>query len=344
MHGDDKFAVRVGALMLLAIATAATLVLVFDHVQTGHKIKAHVEFSHLGGLREGADVQVAGQIIGEVGRIELVRSGVIAHVRIDTSRAYMAPVNGDWFVSYKGIVGERYIEVGPALDGSPPARPVQDGDVIRGFEPPQIDRLANASLQSVLTMRWAAEEFGPAARELAGALDETFTTLDKLEPYDGAYWNGLRAGVALYDEAGKTTEFWRQSDTTLASVAAIPGRAAALLAYSRHRLDGLQSRFDQLRSEVDRLAPMMSGEQLSKFERVVDQSRALMAQVRSGLAVSLEMLAMIEAGQGTLGALLQDVELRDSLKEALKLNKRQFWRLIGHRDMDKLKESAPPAQ
>ncbi len=132
----DARAARLGGAVLLVVAAAVGFAIFFaDRVHIGASVRIEVYFGHVGPLQEGASVMVAGRRIGAVDAIALVPAaglpadhplagtgGAVAYLRIDQARRDMAPVNGEYFISSRGALGERYLEIGPPRAGAAYAR------------------------------------------------------------------------------------------------------------------------------------------------------------------------------------------------------------------------------
>ena len=331
---EDRLYTRVGAgviaLLLLAVAAVSAL----GDVSLHEKVRVKVFFSHVGGLKEGADVQVAGRVIGEIKAIEFANTGgIVAHAVIEQRYAHMAPINGDWFVNSKGIIGERYLEVGPPADGGEWARTVQDGDELQGITPPELDRLAAISLSNITTMRVLAREILPEARQLARELDNMAKILDDLQPKPGAFKRSYDAQVLLVDEAKKSGEYWGNTGVAMDNVRATQRKASALLARAGDEIGRVRARMDILEREIQRVRGAVDPARLEQFQVAIDESRRAMKKAEEGMRVAAELTQMIELGQGTIGGFAQDHEIRDAAKQMQRTIKRTGWEILGHPDM-----------
>ena len=122
---DGKLGVRVGAVTLvLLVLGVAYVVLLRGKLFLGPSVDVELYFAHVGSLKEGAPVMVAGRAVGKITAIRLVprdlagddhlladTGGAVAILRIDARRRGMVPINGEFFVSSRGLLSERYVEV-----------------------------------------------------------------------------------------------------------------------------------------------------------------------------------------------------------------------------------------
>src|SRR6185503_21381773 len=75
--------------------------------------------------------------------------GTVAIVAIDGGEAWKVPRNADIFVSSRGVLSERYLEVAP---GGDPAEPVREGNELRGADPPMLDTVLRRTWANMMTM------------------------------------------------------------------------------------------------------------------------------------------------------------------------------------------------
>jgi ABC-type transporter Mla subunit MlaD len=331
MTSEERLAVRVGAGMMVAIALGVAWLLVIGDISLRRHVGVRVTLSHVGGLHEGAAVQTAGRVIGEIRAIELAREGgVVLHAQIEQRYASMCPTNGDWFVNSKGIFGERYLEVGPPHGDVDWARTIRDGDEITGIDPPQLDRLAAMSMRNITTMRMVTDELMPEARELGRALDDTSRILDEIEPNPGRFAQSYAAGKALVGESRESIAFWEDTGTSVDDITALADKTRATLSRAGDQIGDLRARVELVAARVDGVRDKLDPDRLANFERALAESRDVLARMEAGFAVVEEMAAIVESGQGTIGGFMNDIELRDFAKRMQRIIKRQGWEVIGH--------------
>lgn len=77
--------------------------------QQGYPIFA--EFDSISGLREGADVEIAGVVVGKVEKIKLRDYLAVVKMRIDSS--VKIPEDSTVSIRTRGIIGDKFIEIVP---------------------------------------------------------------------------------------------------------------------------------------------------------------------------------------------------------------------------------------
>ncbi|ACY15808.1 MlaD family protein [Haliangium ochraceum] len=339
---DDRRATRVGALVLLIIAALVLGVIGLQRCDVRERIRATVYFTHVGPLREGADVQVASRVIGEVEAISLAPAhpgrssdhplgsddGVAVHVQVQARYAFMAPVNGSYFISAKGVVGERFIEIGAPPDNGPRERALAAGDEVRGVDAPHLDRALWQSYRSMIALEQAVAELSPHARALMRATEELSATLDQLEagPKARALMGSLEqlgdSASAMFEPLNQHTPSWSALTGLYGNTQRTLTRTQALLARVRERAELVQTRLARIVGSV----PEDLG---SRLQDILSEIQDSLAQAESAMASATALMAQLERGQGTLGKILGDPTLFEQVKTLFRIIKNQPWRVVG---------------
>ncbi len=345
---DDKLTRRVGGTVLVVGLLAAGLVLFMGGIHLRAGIECEVYFSHLGGLKEGADVEAVGRIIGVVQRVELVPAGrtdadhplagaegIGVKIRIEKRYSYMAPHNGEFFITSKGILGERYLEIGaPRAERTreliAPDRPLQDGDQIRGVDPARLDRVLRRSYANLVMTKIFLATLRPEGRKLRRAVDAVAQTLAELEPSPGAYRALGHALVTLRERAESVETKLKATGFELGDLRRLSDRVRANTSLTRRELDEIDTRLAALSAELERIDAAIPAGLRQRITAVADSSQASIDRLRAITETSRELFDMIERGEGNIGGILHDPEFSDNAKEIGKILKRQPWRTIGH--------------
>jgi phospholipid/cholesterol/gamma-HCH transport system substrate-binding protein len=345
---DDRLTRRVGSAVLLLALAAIGLVLGLDSIHLRAGVHVEVFFTHLGGLKEGADVQVAGRVIGEVKNVGLLPAGrtgadhplagaegIAVAVRIEQRYAYLAPRNGEFFITSKGVLGERFLEVGAPRDPRTreliePDRPVTDGDQIRGVDPAQMDRVLWRSYANLVMTEVFLDQLRPEGRKLRQAVERVAETLAEIEPEPGAYRALGRALTALQERATSVESKLRAMGVDLDDLSAITARVRANTTLTRAELDEIDARIAVLADELERIDAAVPRDLAARLEGLARTARGSIERLRAIETTSRELWATIERGEGNLGGLLHDPEFSDNAKEIGKALKREPWRTIGH--------------
>lgn len=341
---NERLARRVGAITLCVLGCAiAFFVFLFDKIELGSPTRIRVYFSHSTGLREHAPLVVGGQRIGHVESIESVLHGgdtplagavgTVAIVAIDDGEAWKVPHDADVFVSSRGLLSERYLEVAPGGDAS---TPIREGAQLRGADPPMLDTALRRTWANMLTFEAFVDEVGPelaalrtARIQLLGEVAAIAAEIEQLVP--------LISGVGpLIDEARELVVIAKQ--TYAQSLGGPQGLAAvdATLADARVLVR-------QLRVVIDQLAPLaarLEGDVLRIRDHVAARDPAgrasdVLARIRVAidkvdplLATAQDLAARFARHEGTIGRLMHDPEFPEDAKELGKILKRRPWRVI----------------
>jgi phospholipid/cholesterol/gamma-HCH transport system substrate-binding protein len=338
---NDRLATRVGGVVIVLVIIAGVLLVQLGNVQLGSFIKVTVFFEHTGALREGNAVTVAGREVGRVAAIRLVpdqlapeghplhgTGGVAVDLRIRKKLARMIPVNGDFFVNSKGLLGGRYLEVGPPPGDALWARTVVDGDQVRGIDPPRMDRVMQRSFANLMNTRMFLDAVTPEGRKLMRALDELGETLELVEPEPGAYAAAGASFARVGDELAELRAAWTGA-VDLDQAMGIAERAGLTIDAARVAIAGVRARVDRLEAEVDRIAASIPADTRQRFERAIEAARTATAKIDGILAETRALVAIYERGEGTIGALLNDPEFADDAKQLGIMIRSNPWRLVG---------------
>lgn len=338
---DERLTRRVGVVALLALLGLIVLLVGMQRVGLRPSFMATVYFEHVGPLREGAEVQVAGRIIGKVMAISLVparraaspehplagRDGVAVHVRLQERFAHMAPLNGTYFISAKGVLGERFLEIGAPSENQPYDRPLRAGDEVRGVDAPHLDRTLWRSYLSMQITQSFLSDIAPQVRSLMRVVGELSATLDQLGA--GPKARALATSLdELRAQARTVLAPWENGELTWSGLVATTERARSTLARTQALVAEIRERAAVATGTLARIEQQIPPElgdriadTLATVERAIERTRQTMATLE-------QLMAMIERGQGTVGALLRDAELFDDAKSLGKMLKNNPWRVV----------------
>jgi len=309
--------VRVGAATLVALVVAVALVLGLGdrHLRPGRRLT--VVISRIGALKSGAPLRLAGLDLGTVEEIRLDprRDGPVAvlDVWVDRRRAWLIRETSDLFLAQQGLLGETYLEVAPRP--GPPGPELADGATVRAVDPPPIDTLLATSYRNLVAATALLRDGFPEAATLGRALD------------------GLEATLATV--TGDGTAAWLAGRRLAAEVSAWPAGAptnlgASASALARSALPAVAARVDRLAAALGPVAARLGDGRLRRLAESLERVGPLLADAGRAQAAAEGLITYFNSGRGTLGALVQDVELADELKTMTRTLKREPWRALGH--------------
>lgn len=334
--------VVVVALVLLA---AVFVVVIWPRLQFSTGPRVQIAFHHVGPLREGAPVIVAGHTIGKVDSIALVppggvpeghplatTGGAVVWVELHAGRRRMFAANAEVFVSSRGFLSERYLEIGPPPDGAPPGPPVEPGAILVGVDPPQLDRALQRTWDNLQKSRQFLEEVRPEAEAFGASLDRLALTLATIEPMPGAVAVLIGKVRDVLSEVRTLRATLEGAGADPDSLYALADRAEATLGRVRAALDRVRASADLLLADLDRVRDHVGAVAPDTIARVratlADADRQL-ARLQALAANTRSLLAMIRRGEGSAFKLSNDPEFPEDAKELGRILKRTPWRVIG---------------
>lgn len=345
--GESRAQLAVGTAVLAALVVAVVFVLaIWPRLSFGGGARVEVAFAHVGALKEGAPLIVAGTAIGHIESITLVsreglpaghplagEGGAIVGVRVGTAGRRRWAANAEVFISSKGVLGTRYLELGPPPGGAAPGPAIAPGALVRGVDPPLIDRALQRTWDNLMVSRRFFDEVGPEARAVKVALTQLAATLAAAEPTPGA-WGELAAHVrAAIAEAQALGDALDAAGADPAALAALAARAEATLAHVRAQVDVMMTAADRLGAELARvrvLADRVAPAALARLRAVLADADRQLARAQALAANARGLLAILARGEGSLARLANDPEFPEDAKELGRIMKRTPWRILGH--------------
>jgi ABC-type transporter Mla subunit MlaD len=301
----------------------------------GRGVMIHVEMKTPGLLRVGGKLRLAGREIGEVrGMIASSdpRSAGRDH-RVDIEafvlRGFVNDVhrNSQVYVATPSVLGEAYLEIGPPADQAQPGPVIEDGDRLRGADPPEIDDLLAHSEKNLRLILALLRENRPEIEELLKAGDDLLTTLTGLPADRGQLGRIKDQFVRVLDDSTALVHTIRDAGG-VDRIKAITHDLSTIADEAGPELKQLGARIDVAMARLDELAAIFSPERraqlrsaLATFKKATRSGEAILKDVKS-------LANWVESGRGTVGAFFADKELFDDLHETHRIIKSQPWTFI----------------
>ena len=358
LAGTERLQTRIGAIALGVILGAiAFVVFLADRIELTDQVRFRVYFRHTGPLAEGADVIVAGERVGEVESIALVprgapgplggEPGVVARVRVEADDAWMVDRRGEFFVSSRGPLAERYLEAGPQpcerrartrpRDCTPasvvPREPIRGGAEVRGIDPPSMDRVLQRTWENLQTTRAFVDSVRPEFDALIARIDELRATLKEVEPAPGEWGRLAREAGGMIDGLRTLYDEMLGGGPGVDRIRATIGEGRAVMALARTRLAELDARWQPLVVALDRMMARLEqkgGAAGKRLAAAIERAQAAFAKLEPLRAKIQDIAGKIERGEGSIGKLSRDPEFPEDAKELGRILKRQPWKIIGH--------------
>ncbi len=318
---------RVGAGLILVLGAAATAVLGLSGRPLGRGHRFFVEVEQIGDLKTGSALKIAGQPIGMVTDFRFGASGrVQIEVFVDADASRHVYRNSELFISSVGVIGERFLEVGPPRAAVGP--PVQPGEVVRGVDPPRLDRMLQTTYQNLKQITDLLREVAPLMQEFLVLSDRITLRLQRLEGEPGrlqAIW--ARSQRAL-DEGRSTLAALREATDDFDRVRALGTRLDQLTERTGPDARAVRDRLDRVMDGMDRLAAIVPPAERRRLADAIDRFSHVATALERLSRDALTVAARVEAGEGTVGGLMQDLEIFDDIKIMHKVMKDRPWRIL----------------
>ncbi len=319
---------RVGAGLIFALGLGAAAVLGLSGRPLGRGHRFFVEVEQIGDLKTGSHLKVAGRAIGMVTDFRFGASGrVQVEVFVEADASKHVYRNSELFVSAVGVIGERFLEVGPPR-GELPGAVVKAGDIVRGVDPPRLDRMLQTTYQNLKQITDLLREVAPLMQEFLVLSDRINARMERLEGAPGrlrAIWE--RSQRAL-DDGRETLSNLREATDDFDRVRALGARLDQLTDRTGPDVRAVRDRLDRVMDGMDRLAAIVPAAERRRLADAIDRfshaATALERLQRDALAVA----ARVEAGEGTVGGLMQDLEIFDDIKIMHQVMKDRPWRIL----------------
>lgn len=324
---ETKLELKVGALVLLAIAGALALLFLMGELNFGRGARLTVDFSHTGNVVKGAPVKLGGVGVGKVEGISLHPTrrddlGLPMPVSIEVSLTdeAAAALKNDAAVtiSSQGPLGEPYLEVNPGAGST--AFDLKKS--LRGVDSPRIDLVSNRLARFLDVIGGAMERDPELVSKLLGGVAGLTRNVDGVLAENR---DDIHSLIAELSAAAKDL----RAIAAAAKVQLEPGgRAAALI-------DDASATAKQLRADVPGLTKEAQGA-LKGVNAVAGQFteedgkqlRAAMLRMAALSERADRIFKKIEAGEGTAGAMIQDKQVYDDLKSLLADLRKHPWKML----------------
>lgn len=270
-----------GLFTLLSLAILIIGLLWVDGCQfMDRHYQLEVVFTHVGGLRPGAPVQMAGVDIGRVGRVTLTPEGRVLVV-LNLTTAVTLKAGALVTVNTAGLLGEKIIEIIPG----PGPEDIRPGTRLQGKEPFSMEELFRETGEIMASLKRIATALDQFLTDQA-LLDRLAQTTTDLETITGnlAAFSSELAGADLNGViTGFKTITTRLSAINYEEINNLLATAADLSGFL-DRLNDLVAAFDPLQQELYRFLTEL---------RAGGQTAAAVTNILSALELTAEHLARL---------------------------------------------------
>lgn len=284
---------KVGAVVLVAVAVLATFILQMDDTSglfgTSLDVyRVQVRFNSIAGLGIDAPVRLAGVPVGRVESIELTNDGR-ALVTLRINNDVILREDSAAAVASLGLLGEKYLEISA---GTPAANVVVDGGSIRPAAPVSVD-------QMVVVMNQIAAD----AAEISNSFSNVF----------GGEGGERRMEAILRNMELLTADLSTIASSNRDSIRASTESVEELTAALQQSLPAMIEDYRALARQTNDLV----ANNRERVAATVDDTRALVASLDRSAATLEQIMEKINSGDGTASQLINTSDTSDRLNSAL---------------------------
>jgi phospholipid/cholesterol/gamma-HCH transport system substrate-binding protein len=324
---ERRLELKVGALVLGAIAGVLGLLWALGELSVGSQGLLLVDFAHTGNVVAGAPVKLGGIAVGKVEGVKLFPDRRDAQgrplpvqMRLDVDGATLAALGADTTVtvSSQGPLGESYLELNPG--GAPGS--LRPSEALRGVDAPRLD-VVSAQLASFLGA------FTQVLQDDPQAFSDLVRGLSEISSSGAAVLRENRSEVrTVFTELAGAAQDLRLIADLLRKALAPGGKGSQLLDDGAELVRGLKQTAPGLSKDAAKALAGLAA--VTQYLTPVDGKRlqAMLARLAEVSARADRILARLEAGEGTLGALHKDRQVYDDLRALLEDIRKHPWKLL----------------
>lgn len=331
---ESRIELKVGALVLAATVGVVLLLLLMGEINLARGAPVLVDFSHTGNVVKNAPVKLAGVIVGHVDSVELLptRRGpsndplpVQMALSVDPKVVQALRSDAQVTVSSAGPLGESYLELWPGHLEAPFDAKV----AIRGTDAPRLDVVSNKLAHFLESASSILEKDPDALSKLVRGVGGLTTTVDGVVTENR---DNLRA---LATELAATAKDLRALAATARGQLEPGGRASALLddaattaRFARQDWPELSKKANGALTGLSNVASPLTEEDGQRLKSMIARYQAAGEKLDTIAARADRLTAKLEAGDGTLGALMKDKQAYDDLKDLLADLRKHPWKML----------------
>lgn len=333
-NDESRLELKVGALLAAAIAGGLALLYLMGELHFGSAHHISVDFSHTGNAVKGAPVKMGGVPIGVIERIELLpeRRGtdheplpVRMTLGISSEAAASLRTDSMVTVSTQGPLGEPYLELWPGSD----QQPLDAKQAVRGIDPPRIDLVANRLAKFLDSASNSLENDPQAIGNLLTGVGNLSKTVDGVLTENRAQLHGLAFDLASAAKDLKVLSAMARTQLEPGGKAnALLDDSAATMRLARNELPELTKKASVALGGLAAVTAPLTEEDGQRLKAMIAKYQAAGDKLDGLAARAGTLLAKIESGQGTLGALAQDKQVYDDLKSLLSELRKHPWKML----------------
>ena len=282
-----RLELKVGIFVAIGLAIIAALMLVFSHGLSFSQptYLLHMKADTVGGLKKQAPVLLAGVQVGAVSDISLAEDGKSVVLTLKIDKRIKIYSDAKFSIDALGFLGDQFIAIRPQSNVEPL---LKDGDKVNGEPPFDLQEVARASLGFIHRVDETAQRLNSAIKRI----DEVVLAQTNLLSLSETIHNFKTVSESAIETVGQIGSLFKTNETTINGA-----------------VDNLSHFSDQLNKLADQLNDTVI------TNRVI-LTRAMKNLEGASRSVT-NLLGEVEAGQGTIGALLKDQQLKADLSQTM---------------------------
>jgi len=334
---ERSIEVRVGALILVAIALLGAFVVLMGGLTFQPTLTVGIWFQNPGGLSAGAPVRISGVKVGRVTELEFLAGKqarpagsdalIRAVAKIETRYAGVIHDDARFYVTMQGVIGEMFLAVDPGSHDRPLLR---DGAEVKGVSPPQLDLLLSEGYELLhRAYRGLSDNEQKIAETFAGLHRTLGLTGNFLEKNGPKLEHMVDNADALTTEARSTLAAARGQYIDGPQITRIMSNVERSSEVASNHLAPLLRDGSAVMADTRKITSVLATDaELGKIATISrDVSDA--AAIAKALAGDAQlMMNRIKQGKGTAGALLADEALYDDISELVRDLKHNPWKIM----------------
>lgn len=289
-------------------------------------------FSNTAGLAEGASVRLSGLKIGTVQEIEFPEEAEKNFIKVtmEVNEEGMERISNDAVATIRteGLLGDKYIEI---LRGSKePPKELPDELLIRSYTPPEFGQLLGQSeelIDNIISISKSLDEivksFGKQENidNISRTIASIRKTVEAIEKEPGVlnaliYGRKAKPGQPQPKDFNHTLDKLDETITNINDLIVQVKKGEGLL--NSLLYDGrLTNKFDRTLTNIDSAA----GDIRSATREIADKE-GIIKELKQTVINLRKISEKLEGGEGTLGALMNDPAVYDSVKNLLEESER----------------------
>ncbi len=331
--------IKVGFLVLSSVVLLVLFVFALGDIHFEEQRAYYVEFRRVGGLAPGAPVKIGGVRSGKIQAIKFIgpvegttgRNSPLVRVKIGvaTEKAGSVREDASFTITTSGVLGSKYIEIDPGSADKPPLPP---GSIMRGQEPFSVAAVSSRAIKLLDGMTDLLSENEDSIGSLIVNADKTLQVAADLVKSNKDGMGGTLSGV---------TALIKETTVLIGSLNAALGDGSEvhdLIVDGRHTVKNgrvvtaaLATRIPGLLSDTEQTLDVLKGA-VTNYSEIGEKGRSrilgMLERLDTMVKHAEQLVGNVREGRGLVGALLNDPELYDDIKEAIRDIKRHPWKLL----------------